>query len=91
MSSWCVVARTTALSEQIDELGQAMANLAAVVQAGMVVFLPSYGFLDTVLERWKASGLYARLGSKKKVRRGKRGRADFRADLHRAQAVQRDG
>lgn len=65
-----------------------MANLAAVVQAGMVVFLPSYGFLDTVLERWKASGLYARLGSKKKVRRSNPGRADSRADLHRAQTVQ---
>ena len=34
----------------------------------MVVFVPSYGFLNVVTEKWKASGVLEKLGTKKKVR-----------------------
>ena len=34
----------------------------------MVVFLPSYGFLNVVTEKWRASGVLEKMGAKKKVR-----------------------
>ena len=34
----------------------------------MVVFLPSYSFLNVVTAEWKKSGLITKLGVKKKVR-----------------------
>lgn len=33
----------------------------------MVVFLPSYGFLHMVLDKWKASGLMEKINTKKRV------------------------
>ncbi|GJE94647.1 DNA repair helicase [Phanerochaete sordida] len=49
------------------ELGQVLFNFASLVPAGMVVFVPSYGFLNTVMGVWEKSGLLERLRSKKKV------------------------
>lgn len=43
-------------------------NFVNVVPAGMVVFLPSYAFLNTVMAAWSASGTLAKLNAKKKVR-----------------------
>ncbi|EPQ26870.1 uncharacterized protein PFL1_05505 [Pseudozyma flocculosa PF-1] len=37
----------------LDELGATLVNLCNIVPDGLVVFLPSYAFLDTVMERWK--------------------------------------
>lgn len=34
----------------------------------MVVFVPSYGFLHMVMEKWKSSGILQKLSGKKKVR-----------------------
>jgi len=42
-------------------------NFASIVPGGMVVFLPSYGFLDVVQIAWQSSGLLDKLKSKKKV------------------------
>ncbi|PIL32767.1 hypothetical protein GSI_04884 [Ganoderma sinense ZZ0214-1] len=51
----------------IAELGQILVNFTNVVPAGMVVFVPSYGFLNVITEKWKASGVLEKLGAKKKV------------------------
>ncbi|BGP24533.1 CHL1 helicase [Rhodotorula toruloides] len=49
----------------LDELGQAIVNIAAVVSKGMVVFVPSYDFLNQAQTRWQTSGLIKRLATKK--------------------------
>ncbi len=57
-------------AELIDELGRTLINLCNVVPAGMVVFVPSYAFLDRIMARWKDAGsgeLHKRLGAKKKI------------------------
>ncbi|KIP08638.1 hypothetical protein PHLGIDRAFT_103970 [Phlebiopsis gigantea 11061_1 CR5-6] len=51
----------------IAELGQLLTNFASLVPGGMVVFVPSYAFLNTVVGAWEKSGLMERLGAKKKV------------------------
>ena len=52
---------------QITELGQILLNLVNIVPGGMVVFVPAYGFLHAVMEKWKASGTLEKLNAKKKV------------------------
>ena len=52
---------------EIAELGQILLNLVNVVPAGMVVFLPSYSFLNAVTAEWKKSDLITKLDAKKKV------------------------
>lgn len=54
-------------SVQIAELGQMLLNFASVIPAGMVVFVPSYSFLDLVKSAWEKSGLIDKLQAKKKV------------------------
>ncbi|KZT72447.1 DNA repair helicase [Daedalea quercina L-15889] len=54
-------------TQSVTELGQILLNLVNVVPAGMVVFLPSYSFLNVVMAQWQKSGLVAKLNGKKKV------------------------
>lgn len=42
-------------------------NFCNVVPNGIVVFVPSYGFLDGLVSYWKRKGVFDRLNSKKKV------------------------
>ncbi|KAI0753454.1 DNA repair helicase [Daedaleopsis nitida] len=49
------------------ELGQILINFTHIVPGGMVVFVPSYGFLHMVTEKWKASGTLEKLSAKKKI------------------------
>ncbi|RDX47561.1 DNA repair helicase [Lentinus brumalis] len=51
----------------LAELGQILLNFASIVPAGMVVFVPSYGFLHAVTEKWKTGGVLDKLNAKKKV------------------------
>ncbi|KAJ7432344.1 helicase C-terminal domain-containing protein [Mycena latifolia] len=51
----------------IGELGQILLNFAALVPRGMIVFFPSYHFLNTAKDAWQKSGVLARLEGKKKV------------------------
>ncbi|PWZ00144.1 DNA repair helicase [Testicularia cyperi] len=53
----------------LDELGRTLTNLSNVIPDGLVVFVPSYAFLDTVFRRWSdpKSGLMQRIAAKKKV------------------------
>ncbi|WAQ92847.1 hypothetical protein PtA15_17A329 [Puccinia triticina] len=50
-----------------DDLGQSVANVCNLIKDGVVCFFPSYTSLDTLTERWKKTGLWARLENKKKI------------------------
>ncbi|THH27828.1 hypothetical protein EUX98_g6366 [Antrodiella citrinella] len=52
---------------QIAELGQIIFNFSNIVPGGMVVFVPSYSFLNLVTTAWEGSGLMDKLRAKKKV------------------------
>jgi len=52
---------------QINDLGQILTNLVTIVPDGLVVFFPSYSFLNTARTKWKETGLLDRLGLKKPV------------------------
>ncbi|KAJ7075861.1 helicase C-terminal domain-containing protein [Mycena belliarum] len=51
----------------IGELGQLLLNFASLVPRGMIVFFPSYHFLNTAKATWQKSGALARFEGKKKV------------------------
>ncbi|EFX04078.1 dead domain containing protein [Grosmannia clavigera kw1407] len=80
------------LAQTIRDLGAAMLNLCAVVPDGVVVFFPSYGYLDEVVAAWKTAGpgatsLWDRLCARKTVFLETRGAAssdDVLADYSRA-------
>ena len=50
------------------DLGQVLVNFANMVPGGMVVFVPSYAFLHSIMTTWEKAGVMDRLRSKKKVR-----------------------
>ena len=52
---------------QVAELGQILLNFTNIVPGGMVVFLPSYGFLHMVMDKWKGSGMLEKINAKKRV------------------------
>ncbi|KAK0441552.1 helicase C-terminal domain-containing protein [Armillaria borealis] len=51
----------------IEELGQIILNLTNIVPGGMIVFFPSYKFLNTSKDNWKTGGVIERFSAKKKV------------------------
>ncbi|OAR05999.1 hypothetical protein LLEC1_04093 [Akanthomyces lecanii] len=59
--------------EMIGQLGLAILNMCSIVPDGVVVFFPSYGYLDQVMEAWKkkrtgdAQSIWQRLKSKKTI------------------------
>lgn len=66
----------------IAELGLALLNICAVVPDGVVVFFPSYGYLDEVVGTWQqpapqreARSIWERLQGRKPVFREARGEA----------------
>lgn len=52
---------------QLTDLGAVLQATIGVVPDGVVVFLPSYAFLDKVRAFWTKSGLLQRLGERKQV------------------------
>ena len=66
--------------EMMDELGRALLNICTVVPDGVVVFSPSYAFLDNIVKRWSlppssATGgksIWERLAGKKVLFREKK-------------------
>ncbi|KAJ3069610.1 ATP-dependent DNA helicase chl1 [Podochytrium sp. JEL0797] len=52
---------------QVSELGNTIASLVCVIPHGVVCFFVSYAYMDAVCAKWKASGVLARIESKKKV------------------------
>ena len=53
----------------MSDLGTLIHTTVGLVPDGVVVFLPSYAFLNQVKTAWDTSGLLARLGEKKQVSR----------------------
>jgi chromosome transmission fidelity protein 1 len=57
--------------EMLDDLGRALLNICAVVPDGVVIFFPSYNFLDNVIKRWQIAvpgakgSVWDRLAAKK--------------------------
>lgn len=56
----------------VDELGRALLNLCTIVPDGVVVFFPSYGYLDSIVKRWEVppnetggNSIWERLEAKK--------------------------
>lgn len=43
--------------EYFTELGSTLASLAKVIPAGMLIFFPSYGVMETCIERWGGPSL----------------------------------
>ncbi|TIC06905.1 DNA repair helicase [Wallemia mellicola] len=67
--------------ELLNELGMIIQNLVNLVPDGLVIFFPSYGYLNTVESHWKASGLLKRIEQKKKVFREPKESTDVQATL----------
>ncbi len=55
------------LRSQISQLGQVLLNFVNMIPAGMIVFFPSYKFLNFSKESWKKSGLLDKFGCKKQA------------------------
>lgn len=51
----------------VAELGQVLVNLCGVVPQGVVVFMPSFGYLEQLSTAWRASGVWDRLSQRKQV------------------------
>ncbi|KAG7088245.1 hypothetical protein E1B28_012259 [Marasmius oreades] len=51
----------------IDELGQIILNFSHQIPAGMVVFFPSYAFLNRCRETWQTNKILDKFASKKRV------------------------
>lgn len=78
----------------ITRLGTALLNMASVVPDGLVVFFPSYGYLDEVIAAWQqpsttntttdgGKSIWDRLGSKKTLfRETKGGSSDAMLDAY---------
>ena len=52
-----------------DELGRALINVAGIVPAGLVVFLPSYSYEAHLMRRWNHTKVLDKVRKKKKVYR----------------------
>ncbi|KAF9046470.1 helicase C-terminal domain-containing protein [Panaeolus papilionaceus] len=51
----------------IAQVGQVLLNFSNIIPAGMIVFFPSYKFLNTVKATWTQSGLIEKLALRKQV------------------------
>lgn len=52
---------------QISQLGQVLLNFMSIVPAGMIVFFPSYKFLNTAKAMWLKTGTLDKFALKKRV------------------------
>nr|POE52016.1 atp-dependent dna helicase chl1 [Quercus suber] len=53
--------KSRTLESTADRVGTVLEHLSRNVRGGLVVFFPSYGFLDQIRSRWKSSGMLTRL------------------------------
>lgn len=53
--------KSRALSSTVDRVGTAVERLASKVKGGLIIFFPSYQFLDQMCSRWHSSGLMSRI------------------------------
>ncbi|KAG2454208.1 hypothetical protein HYH02_001242 [Chlamydomonas schloesseri] len=75
-----------------DEAGEAVLRYCQVIPDGVLLFLPSYGLMDKLVTRWKATGLWARLeGVKELVTEGREAGKGFEDAMARYYAAVRSG
>lgn len=81
----------------ITELGLAMLNICAVVPDGVVVFFPSYGYLDEVVDTWQqappqreGASIWERLQGRKSVFRESKGGSSDEVLEQYAEAMTKD-
>lgn len=66
-------------SEMINQLGMAIVNVCSLVPDGVVVFFPSYGYLDEVVNAWQknqgagSQSIWSRLEARKALFRESKG------------------
>lgn len=53
--------------KMMDELGRTLFNLSMIIPAGLVIFFPSYQYLDQLEVRWKKTNQWDRLSKKKAI------------------------
>lgn len=53
--------------EMIKSLGQAISDLMVNIPHGMVVFFPSYAYMNSVINIWKKTGIFSKIDGYKKV------------------------
>jgi len=51
----------------LDEVGKVIGNLVNVVPDGLVIFFPSYSYMELVVKRWKSTGQLERIEKKKEL------------------------
>ncbi|KLO06962.1 DNA repair helicase [Schizopora paradoxa] len=68
--------------DMLDEIGQLLANLVTLVPKGLVVFFPSYSYLENAKSFWTRSGLLERLSKKKALFYEPQSTSDVDAVLH---------
>jgi len=76
---------------QLDEIGQLLANLVTLVPKGLVVFFPSYRFLENAKTFWTRTGLLARLSKKKTLFYEPQSASDVDSVLHAYSLAVHDG
>ena len=53
--------------EFMDNVGNIVVQMCSTIPDGVLLFLPSYSLLDRLVYRWKATGVYRKLTTLKKV------------------------
>lgn len=53
--------------KMITQLGKSIVNLSEIIPDGILIFLPSYTLLETILKHWKKDGIYKILSERKKL------------------------
>jgi chromosome transmission fidelity protein 1 len=74
--------KSRVLPEQMDELGRLLLNVCTITPGGVVVFLPSYGYEEMVVRRWRETGLLSKLQTKKAIFTEPKRAKDVDAVLH---------
>lgn len=76
-----------------DDIGEAIVDCCRVIPHGVLCFFPSYGLLERVVERWRATQLWDRLCSVKQVfiEPRQKGQGDFDTLIKRYYAVIKRG
>ncbi|KAA8907495.1 hypothetical protein TRICI_004971 [Trichomonascus ciferrii] len=67
--------------KMMDELGRTLFNLSMIIPAGLVIFFPSYQYLDQLEARWKKTNQWDRLSKKKAIFREPKSASDVDAVL----------
>ncbi|KAH8300994.1 hypothetical protein KR044_009055 [Drosophila immigrans] len=65
----------------ISSLGQTILNVSRIVPDGLLVFFPSYPMMNTCVDAWQASGLWADISCRKPIFLEPRGKDQFTSTM----------